>query len=58
MYGLVSAPALREYARLVNFAAMDYDGENLAERLLRRSQRWAGLSKRWKHSSDSGSSSA
>ena len=39
-YALVSAPALHEFAQLQNFAPMDYDGESLARRLSRRSQRW------------------
>ena len=40
VYALVSAPALQGFAQLKIFAAMDYDGENLTQRLIRRSQRW------------------
>jgi hypothetical protein len=39
-YALVSAPALREFSRLKVFVPMDYDGENLPERLLRRARLW------------------
>ena len=40
VYALVSAPALQEFEQLQNFVSMDYDEENLPQRLSRRSQRW------------------
>ena len=39
-YALVSAPALLEFSQLQDFAAVDFDGETLAERLSRRSRYW------------------
>ena len=40
IYALVCAPALREFQQLQAGVAMDYDDEDLAGRLQRRSQRW------------------
>ena len=39
-YALVSAPALTGFDRLAGFNPVDYEGEALAERLQRRSERW------------------
>ncbi len=39
-YALVAAPALAESQQLKISAPVDYDGEALAQRLQRRSQRW------------------
>ncbi len=40
VYSLVSAAALREFEQLRVSVAMDYDDEDLPDRLQRRSQRW------------------
>jgi DNA-binding CsgD family transcriptional regulator len=40
VYALVSAPTLLEFSRLQGFVPVDYDGENLPERLRRRARYW------------------